>query len=714
MNRRAHFQGGFTLIEVLVGIVIFALGMMALAQLQGSLSRSSAEANARTVAINIAEETVERLRSFGQITASDTVDAFNNIVTYPGPDDEPLVVQRGGIDYTVTQVVSDYYYTPGNSPATAFQLDKPDSRIVNPDLKRLELTVTWGTNDAALGAGSITLVDLISSFTTASGAKVVLNSYGDSLYAPPVDYNPGENPDIISIELGDNKFKESTTPLPDVIRTNELVETRFDVVTYSQNDEGATFLRREEFRTVSCQCTLRIPNAGEESGRRPTIWNGSEYIEGEFVSKPFGESASNIQSQYCDMCCRDHHDGGVGTEDDGSELGRSLYSPLYNSVYYYESENGLLAGDHKHYRRDRDGSMILAEADGDFYLEACRMVRKDGFWRIAQDLSQKGLNAFPANYLDEETEVDEYSAYVTNAVTGYKSAMGSDGRAPPALTEPRNMSPAVVFPASAIDIPTEMASNGVTEQQLRSRGIYIDYMTDELREKISCLETYQDGARCQVPAVTTALEIIPFYDVQLTWLARWNETPNNNPVDVTNEAIADNNAHSRGVAELQLGFGPSTIDSAIHSRNLGLTGTDPIDPLYGAQVESYDIFALAVDYATPPALSGIIISGAITSSVPGVRASDVEIEATGAQCDRTPTGYECNLEVGANNPRIRFFNYFRMNTILEACSEVLRVHGTEHNSSGTSASDNWTRFWFPRATTANADIVIRQDTCGYN
>jgi hypothetical protein len=37
-------------------------------------------------------------------------------------------------------------------------------------------------------------------------------------YAPTVDYNPGANPDIISIRLGQNKFKESTTPLPDVIR----------------------------------------------------------------------------------------------------------------------------------------------------------------------------------------------------------------------------------------------------------------------------------------------------------------------------------------------------------------------------------------------------------------------------------------------------------------------------------------------------------------
>ena len=105
------------------------------------------------------------------------------------------------------------------------------------------------------------------------------------MYAPPVDYSPGQNPDIISINLGQNKFKESTTPLPDVIRADELVETRFDVVTYSNPvNSGATFLRREEFRAVSCECTLRVPSTGDLGGLRPTIWTGSEYIEGEFVS----------------------------------------------------------------------------------------------------------------------------------------------------------------------------------------------------------------------------------------------------------------------------------------------------------------------------------------------------------------------------------------------------------------------------------------------
>ena len=426
MNKGNPLQAGFTLIEVLVGIVIFAIGMMALAQLQGNLSRAAAEANARTVAVNIAEETIERLRTFGQITAtSDPIGAFNNIVTRPGPDDDPWVDQRGGINYTLSQVVTNYYYNPGFDPSDplepVFKTTKSDSRIVNPDIKRVELTVTWDAVDDGLGTGSVTLVDLVSSFTTASGAKVVLNSYGDSLYAPPVDYNPGQNPDIISIQLGDNKFKESTTPLPDVLRQNELVETRFDVVTYSQGNDGATFLRREEFRAVSCDCRLRIPTTPEDGGRRPTVWEGVEYSDAEFVLKPYGESASNVQSIFCDMCCRDHHDGGTGENDVVGDSDRSRYGPFRRDVDYHTE--GPLVGDHKHFNRNRSGDLILAENDGDLYVEACRMVRKDGFFRIAQDLQQEGLNAFPADYLDDSSEVDVYSGYVTAAVSDFNAAI---------------------------------------------------------------------------------------------------------------------------------------------------------------------------------------------------------------------------------------------------------------------------------------------------
>jgi len=705
---------GYTLIEVLVGMIIFALGMMALASLQGNLARNSGDSNARTVANNIAEEVIEAARTFGQIPLADppgSADAFADIVT--GGMDE--TIERGGMAYTITSVVTDYFY---DADSASFGTENTGSAAY-PEMKELELTVSWNSsqdfqldesNTAQIGTGSITLTDIISSFTTGSTGKVALVSVDSSGYAPPVDYNPGENPDIVSIQLGQNKFKESTTPLPDVIRTNELVETRFDVVTYSQDNAGATFLRREEFRAVSCECTLRIPVAEAEGGLRPTVWDGYEYSDAEYVSKTFGESANSQQSDFCSLCCRDHHDGGTGEDDDVDDPGRSRFD-AFRSGAGYHSGAGSLAGDHKHYNRDRQGDFVLAESDGDVYLEACRMVRKDGFFRIAQDLRQEGLNSFPANYLDEDGEIDEYSGYVTSAVSEYEYDMGVGTQyesSPPSLVSVADatLPSPVTFPASSYETATTLPTeSGGTEQQLRARGIYIDYMSDELRTKINCLDDGIDGETCNAPNVTTAMEIIPFYEVQLTWLTRWNESPNNNPVDVSNEAITNNNGHSRGKAKLESGFGFSTVSSKVHKGNLGLTGTDPIDGRYTNDEKDYSLYVLAFDAGDSPPLSGVVISGSIISSVNGVRASDVVIEATGAQCDRTNTGFECSLEVGANNTWLTISGYSRGNLPLFGCSDVLEIHGTESNG------NNWTRFILPAASTDVADIVIREDSC---
>ncbi len=710
-STRKYSNRGFTLIEVLVGIVIFALGMLALAQLQGNLAKNSADANARTVASNIAEEVIENARTFGQITADGVNDAYNDIV------DGERTITRGGVNYTITSNVTDYYYYRDTANFSA----TPIVGVANSDFKLLELTVTWNTGVAiqidgsqsttngALGSGSIRLTDAISSITTAAGGKVSLSNPGSTLYGPPVNYNPGANPDIISIRLGANKFKESTTPLPDVIRTDELVETRFDVVTYSQDNAGATFLRREEFRALSCECTLRAADGDGEGGLRPTIWEGSEYTAAELVAKPWGESANNQQSEFCGLCCRDHHDGGTGVNDQLGDSGRSLYNAFRDSADYHTT--GSFVGDHKHYNRDNNGNMALASSDGDTYVEACRMIRKDGFFRIAQDLRQEGLNSFPASYLDESAEVDVYSAYVTDAVLEYEGAMVVNTAyelTPPTLTEAADLPTPLIWPASTYDSASPMNAGGLTQQQLRSRGIYIDYMSDDLRAVINCLELSNgNGAACDVPNVTTTLEIIPFYDVQLTWLSRWNETPNNNPVDVTNEAIANNNAHSRGYANLEEGFDYSIVNSAVHRGNLGLTGTDPINPWYTNGEDDKDLYILAYDASTPPPLTDILISGTITSAVPGVRATDVNISAIGAQCDRTNTGYECYLEVGASNPRITIDNYFKANNVLVACS----IGGVLTNLGSETSPANLTRFRLPGVITPNADIVIKENSC---
>ena len=200
--------------------------------------------------------------------------------------------------------------------------------------------------------------------------------------------------------------------------------------------------------------------------------------------------------------------------------------------------------------------------------------------------------------------------------------------------------------------------------------------------------------------------MLPFFDVQLTWLARWNEEPINIPVDVSNETILSNNQHSRGMAKVSAGVDDTKVESAIHMSNLGFTATDSIDPSYGFDLRYANLFILANGAEPPPGVSDIVVRGQITSAVPGVKAADVEISAIGAQCDRTNEGYECVLETGGEERSLTVSNYIKQNKVLVACSNVLTV------AASNPAPNPWTRFYLPFANTSNANIVIRENSCG--
>ena len=134
--RKGNFASrGYTLIEVLIGILIFAVGMMALAQLQGNLAQNSGDANARTVATNIAESVIEQARSFSIITPDGTNHAYNDITGGTS------TVDKSGVRFLVNTAVTDYYYQPDGSFDTAVPTGAASSQF-----KKLEITVTW--NDA--------------------------------------------------------------------------------------------------------------------------------------------------------------------------------------------------------------------------------------------------------------------------------------------------------------------------------------------------------------------------------------------------------------------------------------------------------------------------------------------------------------------------------------------------------------------------------------
>ncbi len=682
----------FSLMEVLVGIAIFAIGMLALASMQGSLTRATAEAKVRTEAVNIAEEFIEEQRGFVQLTSTAGTFAYADII------DQTQTVTRNNVTYTVTQDVTDYFY---DLLSDAFTTTAPTGYTV-PNYKTVSVTVGWadGRNfivnegnektSTSLGGGEIQVTGTIAHVSIAAAGKVVNENDSRTLDAPPVDYSQGQRPDIIPLSLGENKFKESLLPEPDVIRAEELVETRFDVITYSQTNAGAVFLRREEFMTVSCDCTLKAPPGSDESaGRRPVIWAGDEYVRGHYVNKPYGMSANFQQSQFCDECCRDHHDGG-SHDDDHADTAVNRVAPFKLSAEYHTS--GTFAGDHRHYKVARNGAMVEALNDGDLYAEACRLVRQDGFFRVAQDFRQEDLNVFPMDFLDDTAEVKVYSNYATGATSAFVANSYADYEvSPPCIGGPL---PCVANPPTQGPYPTPISTDAdglpaqlpswtnlplgiYAKQQLRSRGLYIDYLSSDLRMVLeNCNPDWHDAAdpACSYGDVkldktgsVNPLELIPFFDVQMTYINRWNESPINVPVDTTNEAIADHNAHSRGVISKSVDRAMSTVMSKGHRGNLGFTDTQAIDGLYLSMLASAEMNVWtgggAVDTGTDRRVSGLL-----TETVNGITSSVIEIEGqNGVLCDRTPSGFVCRIADVVANGRVKVYGYGQENLDRWAC-----------------------------------------------
>lgn len=85
MAHRSYRQSGFTLLEALIALLVMAFGMLALAGMQLNLSRNADIAKQRTEATRLAEERIERMRSFVGIATGainwNTLSAASETVT---------------------------------------------------------------------------------------------------------------------------------------------------------------------------------------------------------------------------------------------------------------------------------------------------------------------------------------------------------------------------------------------------------------------------------------------------------------------------------------------------------------------------------------------------------------------------------------------------------------------------------------------------------
>jgi type IV pilus modification protein PilV len=534
-RKHSRRDSGFSLIEVMVAIVILSIGLLALASLQLTLMRNSAETKAQTTALALAKGQLENLA------------AYDSMTTYRGITDGNITIANpiGGVNYTGSYEVKRYVYDKAAGGAVKYvevadTLSDAAIKGLDPDylpgreFKRIVVTVQW--DDSAGAKQQVRVEDAISAIEpTDSIAVNKFTSTGGARKAQTVITNPGSVAGVIPIAIGNGTNTAATNPRPILLaqgQNSTLVETRFDIFTYAAlNGATATAQSRVETSVVGCTCRTA---GGVQTTFRPTYWNGSRYVAPDTrAGTPVVNKKSGVdQSDLCTACCRDHQDP--------SGVTGPKFDPRRATHNHYVESNVVVG---------QQVNMTLANQD---YDDACRLIRVDGVFRVAQDtyndyfgllatagLSQNTPTTTIANAVPGSTQTANYQAFVLN----YLQARFIDG-AQANYNVPIDF--ASVTGNSALDNPASANITVDTDPQyLHSRGLYVDYLTDDVRQQVhdaalpaNCMGTDNAPADSTVEFQACVFKLLPFTSINLTEISSWTES-NASKVDVTDAAFKD-------------------------------------------------------------------------------------------------------------------------------------------------------------------------------
>jgi type IV pilus modification protein PilV len=639
-SRYPGFHKGFTLLEIMISVLIISVGLVALANLQTKLSRYSATAKQRTLAVNLAEQQIETMQAISVLGST----GAGSCATEPGAFDDlsactsGVTVDGGSGAFTMTWTISEFLQNADGT--TEAYVAAPNLR--RPDLKLVTIKVAWFDGQGA--QQDIEMSDIVDATSIFNSGRILARIESN---APPMTvFNPVEFPGVVDIALGEEKLKGSTTPEPTIKNKGNNVITSFDVVTYLQSGAQAYLERREEFKVLNCVCQL---NAGLGTGREPTVWDGEEYALGANASKRTGQVSTleSGQPAACEICCNDHHDGPAAD---------TTYDP-YRPEFEGETGGFDFQGDHAHYNIV-DGLKVLA-TEGDEYLEACRFIRKDGFFVLATDMSLQNLDVVPEAY---PTNLNaQYSTSVIDFVTDFVAGV-----------DPATYAGTLPEPTYTSLAPGIFLGNVGVIKPAMSRGIYVDFMTPELLRKVKCLQAGDTGPYedyCDPQIDPPWQEILPFFDLDVTSLANW--TKGSPSIEVSNSPISDvdSASFSRGAIKLSENhFDVETeVTASIEQSNSGLTDTNPSDP--HDELEASDDIPVTVQIGGNPPADGYLVFGSIRAGSNQVNVETVRVMqdpplqsceiVSIASDDTTEKGYVCDLTIvdGTASGSVTFSDY---------------------------------------------------------
>ncbi|WP_421242610.1 type IV pilus modification PilV family protein [Aeromonas enteropelogenes] len=496
---------GFGLLEILITLVLLGVGVAGLVAMSRSLLNTSQDSRRYEVAMRLAESQLDAFRTFnGVVSAVSPLTAYNNIAA----GTSSATPADGGGTYALSWTVSNQYWN-----GSAWQTTIPAGYLYSyPGRKVVNVTVSWSDNVGQ--AHSLLLSGAVS--PAESLTQNQFNGGLDTSREPPhVVYTPGVAPDVISIQIDQEGRKQETSkPLPTVTSKDGEVGklVQFETVTYKPDNGGNTQQVLQDLASVSCSCSYGssinayLPGQATLTSSNLLYWNA-----GSQVIKLTGMLNSSVKDQpaLCTSCCKDHFDGSGSSFD-------QFYSPLHTSRQRYNSG--------------------LSSVNGGDYVDACRFVRLDGYYRPLPDWNLIKIIVTSADFLAKTENQASYQNYIKYVVTTYVTWQKNtlNWTSNPTATPPSIIEFADWLPANAAaggDTSTKITMNTGTAQ-LIARGIYVDVLSPDNLAKLDL--TSQD-----------LLARIPFQDINLTMLAEWSLVPLNGQltgstsdyVGVTNETV---------------------------------------------------------------------------------------------------------------------------------------------------------------------------------
>jgi len=549
MNR-INIHRGFSLIEVMLAFIIVAVSAAGLVKLQSSYMKQEGSSSARESAMHLAENKLDDLRSFTTLATTAGQFAYQDIQTNVG---QSLTNGLAAGNHTIGNTTYALGWTVANDP------DPLPTNLKYPLRKDIEITVAWTDQN-----GSDKTLSLSSSIAASTS---IGNTEGDSLggmdASPQVAYTPGSAPDVVAVTIKAGTKEETSKPLPTVYQSGDNVVVKTETITYD-TESGRKI--QEDQATLSCNCSLQSGNASKKLPAYPLLDSLGQYWElGQSVSKSYGANTSNqnAQSPLCDICCENHFDG--------VNSANGSFDQYYN----------ILRKAHDHYRLS--GSNLVTAGSGS-YLEACRLLRVDGFYEPMPDWNLAVINVMSPDFLSEPSNQDNYEKYVQSVVRAHfawQKAGRSGNFVPTSLNDWLSSGGNVTNGgATSTDVTLQAGSTA----QLIARGVYVDLLNDETGQYLSQLDSTDEEL----------LAKIPFNELNLTLLANWSlTTANQSYATVTNEPVqtivdASQNyygTYSRGrLSALQATpstgsvIQPIPVTANIRTSNSGITSTVAISP----------------------------------------------------------------------------------------------------------------------------------------